>query len=265
MRFNKSDLIRKLESENIFISDDDLDEVINIYNFYLEILKEFYFKSNYDYFKNTSATPEFHFSNLKSLVILQQKGMLHYVDLVLVLNYIIEGLDDGWDSVISPSDIVEDFHGFLASLIHLERQHQECFSYRYYKLNNDAIEIVAGLKNKIRKSKYVSKEYKDIINKFSKLFEIEYKDDIKFFAHENYKVIFKSEYVNCIYHYFVMNKILINDLERASNFLDYLIKNVQIAIEEINIVGITYENREAIFYYIDSMYKCFDSKAQMIK
>ena len=253
MRFNKSDLIRKLYDDGIIISTNNLNEVINIYNFYLEILKEFY--------KNNNATPEFHFSNLKCLIILQQMGLLHYVDIVFVLNHII----DSFDSSFTSTDVMDFFHNYLEGLIYLKHEYDGYFAYHYFRINSITIQIVvSSLKDKIMESKYISEDYKKVINKFSQLFHIG--NTTRFHIHriENFEYIDLNQYVNYVYYYFVKNKLLINDYERVSSFLDSIINDAQSTIERVNLLGITYSSRYELLNYIDSVYKSFDSKKAII-
>ena len=268
MKCNKEVLINKLKRDGIIISNDKLDIVINIYNHFILYLGEnqrIGITKRFDFISgdNTDISKSF-YTIFKQLIYFQKKGILNYLDYALINDYL---------GYYRSTSTIYDFIWYcLDYIIDTYKQAKKNFVYALYQRINDTIEnAVFSRADFIRTSKYISDDYKKIFNKFYDIFN-KYRNEYEIRMNRLYKKdfeeygvekVFFDDYINFIYFYFLSKNIIINDLNRAYEFLDYIYNNMARCIDQVNLVGI--KNDQDLYLYIDILYKNFNANVKIIK
>ena len=288
MKIDKERIIKKLKDNNISISNIDLDEVIIIYDNLINLMHDLFYKycsktksyylnycsktksyylKNFEDFQSDDRfdftngnNSETYFTIFKCLIDFYKKDLIKYLDHVLI------------DNDISFHNLFGNIIDNLEYVLKLYDRYQDDFMYGIYMDDPDYVEMfVYRISDANIDSQIISENYKKILYKLRHLYEeIEDFSYNKLYYHED---IFATcdqldSYVSVSYFYMLGNSILINDCERAYNFLNYIEKNLSETLDKMLALGIKVEDFyskdinivKALFNYIDYVYKNFDKE-----
>ena len=261
MKVSKKKLISKLEENNIFISNTDLDEVIKNYNCCLDYIGEINaikYYDRYDFIDDNIYNNIF-FDIFKCIIEFHRNGLTSYIDYCLISNNI-----DKNKNHYRPLSLL---FSQLSWIWNYNETDNKDFMFNIYRNHAGVIEDrVWNYLHYIVNSKLISEDYKKVIlifdNISSKIYEMRK-------INGDYSILY--DYICCVYNYFCHNGILNNDLDRAYKFLNFIYQNIMEIIDIIKINGIKYvrsndlNNTKKLFTCIDNLYKNFDSKIKMIE
>ena len=263
MTINKLKILFKLKEENIKISNDELDEVIAFYDYLFRLIGDMSHIGHldrFDFFDNKYSKN--YFTIFKYIIFFHRHDLIKYIDYIAIDNCNISFANNA-----------------LLTIIHLFKrikavydEYQDDFIYGYYIHDPNSIEIyLYGIYESKIKSEIVSDNYKKVIYK---LVDIFHSVESKNYYEEAYldsptslrdKLYF---YSSAIYFYMLGNNILVNDYERAYQFLDYINKDISGTLNKLIIAGIknddfsshNIDDIKVLFDYIDHAYKNFDKE-----
>lgn len=253
MTINKESILLRLKEAKITISDKDLDEVINVY---IPLIKYLGYVTRKDYRQPFSFTKGKVgiglFRIFKDLIIIQQRGLLKYIDVISIENN------------IKPSWINTTYlaHTYLENIIEIDNNKEDAFIYEISKTEQRPVwHYLHASGNYFLFTNYISETYRVMIQKFKSIFHLLYglsDNNINYFI----------KYVNFIYYYFLDKDILSKEPERAKAFLDSIEADINGSIDRVNLYKSIKDNEidniKVMFLYIDHMYHNFDSKIKII-
>lgn len=247
-KFIKTLLMKKLKKDYINVSEEELEEIINIYNHLLDFCLGSSRESKYNRFGFVS-TPKFLyeredllFSQIFRLIIgMKKNNILKYLDYVLLLSnynfeiHLLEKLSSFLDYIMNSYYLNDGSDDFIYSFI---KDHE-------YILQDTTDNDLSY----INESKYIPQEYKDIMNLYNEIIDKYYNES---YNEIDYSYNFQ-DFINMTYYYF-----LINDLfnKEPTEIIDYLTKvkdNILYICDKLFIDG-DMEYKERI-KYIDTLYR----------
>ena len=251
------DLIKlndKLKNDNIFISLEELKEVIDIYDKRVTFMKEILGQKPGDNFKFIHLKKSMYYEIFKKIIICKEKNLLGYFDNMILLGEFGYQMD------------CYTMHNFLALI---ENEIKRCACYGRDRIAFSSFDDVIALFQIvlddiglfcIENSKVISKRYIKTIKLFDKLREIYFNSIGGEYDCEH----FTFDYlITIIYLYYVDNDILRKEPERAFKFLNYINRNTWAFIDKIDFSGV--QGEIDYYKYLDTLYHDFDNKVKMIK
>ena len=251
------DLIKlneKLKNDNIYISLDELKEVIDIYDKRVTFMKEILGQKPGNNFEFIHLKKSMYYEIFKKIIICKEKNLLGYLDNMILLGEFGYQMD------------CYSMHNFK---VFMDNEIKRCACYGRdriaFRSFDDVIALfqivlddigLDGLKN----SKTISKRYIKTIKLFDKLREIYFNSIGGEYDCEH----FTFDYlITIIYLYYVDNDILRREPERAFKFLNYINRNTFAFIDKIDFSGV--QGEIDYYKYLDTLYHDFDNKVKMIK
>lgn len=251
------DLIKlneKLKNDNIYISLDELKEVIDIYDKRITFMKEILGQKPGNNFEFIHLKKSMYYEIFKKIIICKEKNLLGYLDNMILLGEFGYQMD------------CYSMHNFK---VFMDNEINRCACYGRdriaFRSFDDVIALfqivlddigLDGLKN----SKTISKRYIKTIKLFDKLREIYFNSIGGEYDCEH----FTFDYlITIIYLYYVDNDILRREPERAFKFLNYINRNTFAFIDKIDFSGV--QGEIDYYKYLDTLYHDFDNKVKMIK
>lgn len=244
----------KLKNDNIFISLEELKEVIDIYDKRVTFMKEILGLKSSNNFNFIHCNKSKYYEIFKRIIICKEKNLLGYLDNTILLGEFGYRMD------------CYTMHNFLA-LIENEIKRCACYGrdriiFRSFEDTISLFGIVLddigldGLSN----SRVISERYLKTIKLFDKL-RVKYFNDIEgIYNCEHYAFDYM---ISTIYLYYVDNDILRKEPERAFKFLNYINRNTFAFVDKIDFSGV--QGEIDYYKYIDTLYHDFDNKVKMIK
>ena len=238
------------------IDSSELDEIINIYDHYLDLLLEITGASKNSYhdrygFINNSTDWDIEYKNIfVNLVIIKKNNLLPCLDYLRLINSI-------HGPIYNIVKTLSDFTLRLISYHHSHRDKMDTINNRinyFYNYNNNIITVWLDsyIKDCISESKYISNEYKEAIQIYDNLRNIKYIDGYN---------IHLSTIINISYYYFMTNNYFNTECDSVIKFLKDIYNNPTSLLDQINMSGITY--RDDLINYLDYLYQ--DSKSNKNK
>ena len=257
-------LITKLKNDKVDITNIDLDEIIYLYNYYVDYALAKYYpdgevtKDKFNFINVLSSeydNDDYSFYNfLINIIEIKKRGFIKYFDDIL-MSYVMK--------VFSTHPIAEllDFSNFILKKIHNGRGHNIP---TFFSKNNDiALAVICGVRyGFLIESTYVSEDYKKIASTFKDLLSHYCGDNWYYFCYHDKKKIDWITFINYIYIFFVTNNLFNDEFERVNKFLDYLKTNADIAYDGLELNGIN--DFEKIVIYINMLYNEFDQRVKVI-
>ena len=234
----------------------ELDEIINIYDHYLDLLLEITGASKNSYhdrygFINNSTDWDIEYKNIfVDIIIIKRNNLLYCLDYLRLINS-IRG------PIYNIVKILSDFTLSLLSYHHGHKDKMDTVNNRinYFYNNNENI-ITTWLDdqivNCIYESMYIPNDYKEVIQLYKNL------NNIK--CSEKYKISIKR-IINISYYYFMTNNYFNTECDSVIKFLEDIYNNPTSLLDQINMSGITY--RDDLINYLDYLYQ--DSKSNKNK
>ena len=268
MEVDKEKLKLKLKKNNISISDNDLDEVINIYQFLMEIVEEISYEHNQELFDAdfyNSKNSKQYFTILKCIICLYKKDLIKYVDFISMDNIYLH----------QENDVLGRFIKMLKERIDLYQEYKDDYMYRYYmSYIRYFVDYLTRSSTHFTWSMTIDDNYKEILSNMDAILTSdvhhEVDDEVSDTYHEDSDSLEDkiNYYMGVIYYYFLGNDIINKDYERACNFLEYVDNNILNILKQLFILGIKKESFlskdvndiKVIFNFIDDEYKNFDKR-----
>ena len=257
---SKKELLKiKLFNKNINIKDEDLEEIISIYDNIIDFLIELakvdkdYCNDRYDFIFNdwNEDNNNAYFNLFGNIAILKRKGLINYLDYLLIIRYMFGDIYSAICDInfYLYSIIEESLYGDNDSIEHV-------YDDDINVLNKTAIKYYY---NGIINSKCVPDYYKNIITIYNNIFDIcKDKTNIIKQSEINDEVLLSSTY-----YYFMYNDLFNKNPLSVYNFLKYICDNLLDILDKINLLGI--RNNIDLFSYIDDYYKNYNNKVMVIK
>ena len=258
---NKERLIDELKKNNVDITDIDLDEIINLYDLYINYAIE-----KYEPFGKVTID-KFHFMNVPdsectsvdyqyynifvNIIKIKKRGLLKYLDYIL-MNYVMKPFStDPLSELFNyTNDVLTKIHNGIGNNIPV-----------YFNIYDDiACEVICGCRyGDIVDSKYVNEEYKTITFTYNDLFCNYYHDGWC----DKKKYFDWKKVLNYTHIFFVTNDLFNKEPERVNKFLQSLMNDIYNSIDKIQLYGIDDYNK--LVLYIGKLYNEFDQKVKIIK
>ena len=256
-KIEKKLLKYKLKKNNVSYKEDDLDEIIDLFNNLIDFTLESNKEPSYYRFGFVMTPNKYFelddidfFSIFKSLIKIKEKNLLNYLDYAILTYHF-----DGYMSKIS------NLHALSKYLKELLNEYDTVgrFIYDFVFNNSSLIEyVIDNDMDIIQDSKYISNDYKVVMELYENLYRKYYDICEKYYPDE---IVYFDEVISMSYYYFVINNEFNNDIGHVFSFLNSIYQDMPSAIDKFNLIGET-EDYEQVLNYIDSMYK--DSK-RMVK
>lgn len=249
-----------LRWNNLELDSDELDEVIEIYDHYLDLLLETVNEKRNSYhdryaFINGHLEWDINYKNIFiNLAIFKKCNLLPCLDYLRLINTIKGPIYNIVNTLLSfTQSILSYYHGYQNNMDTINNR------INYFYNNNENIITVwldSFLLESICESSFISNEYKEAIKLYQKLSDMLRQMG----SMEQYKISF-SRVINISYYYFMANNYFNTECDEVNKFLEGLLNNPTTILDQINMAGITY--RDDFLNYFDYIYK--NSKSNKIK
>ena len=257
-KIDKALLIRRLKKENINISSEDLDDVINCFNqlidFYLENYSGYYYRFTF------VRTPRSLYESddkkydliFHELIKLKKLNLLHYIDYV----YLLSDYNSFFNSRLT--ELLESLHKITTYYQDCDEP-KEDFIYKHINEHPYMLEdVIDNDLDCITESKYINQDYKNIMMLYNELLKLYFDNDYNDMDYE----AFFQEFINMTYYYFLINDSFNKEPQEVYNYLTKIKDNLFSVCDKLNLDGeMEYKDR---IKYIDSLYKS-KSKVKVIK
>ncbi len=257
-------LKKRLNKDNIIISDEDLIKIINIYNHILDFSFEttkcaFPYAYGFIFLPKKLYDTEVKdcYEIFMHLIRMNKNNLFTYLDYSFLLHNDCCGFS---------SNPLFDLNYYLRSINKYYGIYGDDFVQEYFDKNENIIEnVIENDYEYLLSSKYIDDNYKNVIRLFKDAFN---KNDILIEKYELYDYdydydIYLDRYLNALFYYFVINNLINTDYDNVCNYLYNIIDNALKFFDKINLVGIN-DNQE-LFTYIDYSYKNSKNKIKIIK
>ena len=262
-KLDKLLLIHKLKKDNIDITNIDLDEIIRLYNLYIDYsierykpfgkLNPFVTRFNFLYVPESSyySDDTAYYSIFTNIINMKKAGLLKFLDFML-MNYAMQPV------TVDPINELCRYTGLIISKYYFEENNN---LYDYFDTHDDiACEVICSTKyGNIVDSDYVNDDYKNVAFSYNDLYCNYYKDGWC----DRKKIIDWKRVLNYTYVYFVTNDLLNKEPERAHKFLESLKIDIYGTIDKLLLYGI--DDSSKLLLYIDKLYHEFDQKVKVIR
>ena len=253
---DKNILIKKLKKDNINITSEDLEEVINIYNHVIDFCLEDKKASSYkfSFIKDSKILCEYDnttfLSIFRLLIQIKKHNLFNYLDYVLLINtYCYDG------------NRLEQLYFYLNLILngYYDSNKNNDFIYKFIDSHQYLLpDILDNYLNYILDSEYINQDYKDIICLYNELFDLYLEEDYDEIDPE----IFFQEFISMSYYYFVINNLFNTEPKEIINFLNNIKEDIPSICDKLNLDGeIEYKER---INYIDALYRN-KNKVKIIK
>ena len=261
MRFTVYLIAKRLKEAGIEFDKSKIADVFHKYHRLLNVVSEKIgdsLEERYDFmyrkYKDFGAYNKTYFSIFVNCMKMEEKGLWDYLDYALL----VDKLDNMHSSIFEVEWFLNRFVGWYDGDV-------DSWIMDLQSSNVKLIEEVwENKKEYIFKSKYLSDEYKKVMKSFFDLIkkcqnEVEYESICEI----GYYYFYMTDFVNLIYYYFLSKKILVNDLERADKFLEYVLVEMKPLMDKIAFIGA--RHNKDVLQYIDALYERFDQKENLIR
>ena len=258
--FEKKILLFRLRREKFTLTKEELDIIIKYYNFVLNIYCEDFFDvgldksydSRFDFVKKLSRNYAYNdsiYSDIfHKIVLFHQYGLLKYLDYGII-----------HDICASCS---------CCTLLGLETKLKEMllkyrpgedkkYVFEVVNYHNVIDRLVNDYIVDVTHSKFISKEYMNIIIEFNSLSNLYYRDE---YLDMDTNFLFEP-FLNYLYSYFIINNSFNNDYENVIKFLDSIYNNLDLFIDKLYMIGDL--DADHAFAYIEDIYKNPNNKARI--
>ena len=264
---DKEKLMGLLKKDNINITYEELDEVINIF----ANVEEFFIRCEEDNEPllsfvnyNPRLSPavdydrhDYYYQALVGIIELKRNNLLIYLDYPLLI------LETDVSGNIEPDDM-RFLCGHIKGILGVYKDYPE--SYRYY-IRADSNNVIGNdlvyCKDLFTETSSIPECYRKIMEAYIRIFELYIKEWVR--LDNQYGCEF-NEFLDMTYFYFLENNILYREPESVLSFLDSFknMHDIEAALEKLNLAGfndICYTN-DNIINYIDTLYH--NSKRKII-
>lgn len=260
MRFTVYLIAKRLKEAGIEFDKSKIADVFHKYHRLLNVVSEKIgdsLEERYDFmyrkYKDFGAYNKTYFSIFVNCMKMEEKGLWDYLDYALL----VDKLDNMHSSIFEVEWFLNKFVGWYDGDI------DKWIDSLQFSNNHLMDEVWKNKKEAISKSKYLSDEYKKVMKSFFDLLEECEEVDYESICKIDHDYFFMNDFINCIYFYFLSKKILINDLERADKFLEYVLVEMEPLMDKIAFIGA--RHNKDVLQYIDALYERFDQKENLIR
>lgn len=259
-KLEKKLLKYKLKKNNVSYKEEDLDEIIEIFNNLIDFTLESNNEPSYYRFgfvmtpnKYFELDDKEFFSIFKSIIKIKEKNLLNYLDYAILTYH--------FDNYMYKLSNLYSVSKYLKTLIN-EYNTVEYFIKDFINQYSSLIEYVTDNNmNIIQDSKYISNDYKAVIELYESLYRKYYDVWEEYYPDQD---IYFEEVISLSYFYFVINNEFNNDIGHVFSFLNSIYQDMPGAIDKYNLIGET-DDYVQVLNYIDSLYKSSKKMVKVIK
>lgn len=253
----------KLKLVNLSVNDQELDEIIKIYEHYLDLLLETtssdktYYPDRYGFIENTSNEVHQDYANIfYNITIIKKENLEFCLDYLQLFNYLHGPIFNIVNTLLHYTNNVASICIWTNKL-----KNKEPNLINYFYNSNERL-ITTWLDDYlvecIDESSYISSDYKNIIQ----LYRILSKEIIDNKSLNNYVIPYEI-IINITYYYFMVNNYFNTESKNVINFLQDMINNPIALLDQINMAGIP--SKSELIDYLDTVYKNRNSIQKILK
>ncbi len=253
----------KLKLINYSINNEELEEIIKIYDFYLDLLLEAtgsdkaYYQDRYGFIENPNEkVNEDYLSIFYNITVIKKEGLISCIDYLRLF-------DQLHGPIYNIVNTLLQFTNTILSICVWTYKHKnktnDLINY-YYNYNERLITTWLDdfLVEWIGESSYIPDDYKKIIQLYRNLCKTLYDNK----SLNNYTITYEIV-LNVSYYYFMVNNYFNTEPHNIINFLQYMLDNPTALLDQINMAGIP--SRWELFDYFDTLYKGVNDKQKILK
>ena len=253
----------KLKWVNMRVNDQELDEIIKIYDYYLDLLLEAtssdkaYYQDRYGFIEDTSDEVHYNYFNIfYNITVIKKENIESCIDYLQLFNSLHGPIYNIVNTLLHYTNKITSICIWTNKL---KNREPDLINY-FYNSNERLITTWLDdfLVECIDESSYISNDYKEIIKLYRTLSKK--LGDNK--SLNKYTIPFEI-IINISYYYFMVNNYFNTDTKNVISFLQYMINNPIALLDQINMAGIP--SRDELIDYFDSVYKNKNSIQKVLR
>ena len=265
---NKGHLLLKIRHDNIKISIEELDEIINIYNHLIDfiLIDNTIKEKKFDFIDKEASLHPLNKDNIidsfynifVGVIAFKEYNLLGFFDYLLITKELRER------SAIASPDRIYAISKYVDNILYdYEITYKKDFFYNYIYNNEDAVRNYLIEEDSFIYYDTVPDIYSEIMTVYYEIYKNYYLD---YERYDDIGIIEYDYFICMTYFYFVKNNLFKNEPEKVLSFLKDFNNDISEKVDIINLTGIKDDKRiydyKNIISYIDTLY---NNSKRMIK